>query len=634
MNNIGKIKPLDAATVQKIAAGEVVERPASVVKELVENALDAKASKVTLEIRNGGKSYIRVTDDGEGIYKADLSNAFKPHSTSKLTQIDDLYSISSFGFRGEALASISSVSKIEVLTKTEDSISGIQAFVEEGQIVQQQLIGCPKGTTMIVRDLFYNLPVRQKFLKSDRVEANKITEIIYRLALGNWGTSFKYIKDNEIILNTSKGNTLKDNIYMLLGKEFINGLIEVNYEHENFKIYGYISNNQFYRGNRSHQYLYVNNRSVHNHNITTIVEEQYKGLIPINRYPIYILFIDIDPKLIDVNIHPTKEEIKFVNENEFNKALNRLIRESLKENMEIPKGIVSSKLGQREKEEKTLPLLYKEVSKNTSTDRGKAEQRKKAQTILERDEKTPEYRERVLETISLYDINNSIHNNRKEKDNLVEWNKKKDGTDSETNLGDNYKNVFKRLKFIGVIFSTYIMAEDTLESRVFIIDQHAAHERILYENYKTQYSSNKVAVQQLLSPEIIELNNLETSKVLDNIETFHKMGFAIEEFGNNSIIVRGIPSLFQEFQLKSYFFNIVDKIESLSEQNHIAVIDRLIKMACSNAIKAGDKIFHLEAQALFKQLSEIDNPLTCPHGRPTIIEITKKDIEKEFKRII
>ncbi|NMA87227.1 MAG: DNA mismatch repair endonuclease MutL [Tissierellia bacterium] len=590
-----KIKVLDDLTIQKIAAGEIVDRPSSVVKELIENSLDANSTSIVVEIREGGKKYIRITDNGDGIYEGDLINAFKSHSTSKLSTIEDLYNINSFGFRGEALSSISSVSKIELLTKNDFASSGIQAFVEEGNIIRQSPIGCPKGTTIIVKDLFYNLPVRRKFLKSEMVEGNHITDIVYKLALGNYGTSFKYIKDNKIILNTSKNNNLKDNIYLLLGEEFIENLIEIKFKTEDYKVYGYISNNQLYRGNRSHQYLYVNNRYVKNTDIVNIVEKKYKSLIPINRFPIFILFIDIEPSIIDINIHPTKEEIKFANKENLNYKLEHAIEQGLKNNLSIPRGVFTKEI---DKKEEDIPLLCQDSF-----------------FISNSESKSMENQSRVLEAIPKY------------KKNFKEPLDKK-------SAGNDLKDILKRLNYIGIIFSTYILAEDVLSNQVFIIDQHAAHERILYEKYKTEYENEKVIVQQILTPEIIELRDSEFNIVLENLSFLNQMGFITEEFGPNSIIIRGVPLLFGKPQLKSLFLEIIDNIDHIHENNYEYQIDKIMKIACSNAIKGGDKIFTMEVNSLFEQLSRAENPYTCPHGRPTIIKLTREDIEKEFKRIM
>ncbi|NMB08040.1 MAG: DNA mismatch repair endonuclease MutL [Tissierellia bacterium] len=603
-----KIKLLDDMTIQKIAAGEIIERPSSIVKELIENSLDANSDSIVVEIRNGGKDYIRITDNGDGISEDDLINAFKPHSTSKLSNIDDLYNIMSFGFRGEALASISSVAKVEVITKTDVGSSGIQAFVEEREIIKKAPIGCPKGTTMIVRDLFYNVPVREKFLKSNLVEGNHISDIVYKLALGNPGVSFKYIKDNTVILSTSKSNTIEENIYILLGKEFTNNLLEINCSNENFKIYGYISNNQFYRGNRNHQYLYINNRYIKNTNITKIIEERYKSLIPINRFPVFILFIDIDPSLIDVNIHPTKEEIKFVNEEELNTVLINIIDKSLRENLNIPKAF--SKEETKDKIAEEIPLLYEKSFFQDEHD----------EIVVEQIEKEDIRKENtILEAIQVYDSD------------FVNY---KEDYKKETKKEDDLKEILPRLKFIGVIFSTYILAEDTLSNKVFIIDQHAAHERILYEKYKKEYENEKVITQRLLKPEIVELTNLEFSVAMQNIDLLRRLGFFVEEFGNNSIIIREVPILFGNPQLKSLFLEIVDNIRLVSNNSYDYKVEKIMKIACTNAIKAGDKVANIEVISLFKQLSETENPYTCPHGRPTIIEITKEDMEKEFKRIM
>ena len=618
MSSMGKIKLLDNMTIQKIAAGEIIERPSSVVKELIENSLDANSSSIVIEIADGGKRYIRITDNGDGIYEEDLANAFKPHSTSKLSDIDDLYNIMSFGFRGEALASISSVAKVELLTKTDKSSSGIQAFVEEREIIKKGPVGCPKGTTIIVKDLFYNVPVREKFLKSNLVEGNNVSDIIYKLALGNPGVSFKYIKENMVVLNTSKNNTLEENIYLLLGKKFTDNLLEVNYNSESFKIYGYISNNQFYRGNRNHQYLYINNRYIKNRNINKIIEDNYKSLIPINRFPIFILYIDINPELIDVNIHPTKEEIKFANEEELNKALTHIVGKTLKESLGIQRGFSKGK--QENKSSQNIPLLYeKDYFEPKEEIINKESHEKKKKISLN-------YENKILETMPTY---NEILDSKLDYQKIYN-----DQNSDEVIEEDNLRDILSRVKFIGIVFSTYILVEDTLTNKVLIIDQHAAHERILYEKYKREYKEEKIITQRLLTPEIVELTNLEFEIVMDNIELLRKLGFFIEEFGNNSIIIREVPILFGAPQLKSLFLEIVDNIKSGSNNSYEYRIEKIMKIACTNAIKAGDKISNIEVEALFKQLSEAENPYTCPHGRPTIIEITKADMEKEFKRIM
>lgn len=608
-----KIKILDEFTIQ-IAAGEIIERPSSVIKELIENSLDAKSSSITIEITNGGKNYIRVTDNGDGFAEDDLKIAFKRHSTSKLANIEDLYKIMSFGFRGEALASISAVSKMEVLTRTKNSLTGLQAFVENGEVKKIRPIGCPKGTTIIVRDLFYNLPVRENFLKSDTVEANNISDTIYRLALGNNGISFKYIKDNKVVFNISKNNDLISNVYILLGKEFSENLIDINYRSSDFDIFGYISNNTFYRSNRSHQYLYVNKRYVKNHFISNLIENKYKSIIPINRYPVFIIFIDINPLLIDVNIHPTKQEIKFTNQNEIGQVFGTLIENELDKILSIPKAT----FGKDKKDENPddLPLLYEKTFLE-----GSSLENNSGYDILEAHK--DRYRKEKIG-----DINNRSDylNNSRDKDLF------QDKVNKEYDSELIY--MLKNSRILGVLFSTFIVLENIEIEKVFVIDQHAAHERVMYEKYKSDYQSEKVVIQNLITPEIIELSHSEVESVAENIQLFRSLGFIVEEFGSNSVIIRGVPMLFGEPQIKSLFMDLVDTIQHNIRSTYEIKLDKIIKIACTKAIKSGDNISNIEIQSLLKQLSKTENPYTCPHGRPTIIEISRKDIEKEFKRII
>lgn len=602
---MSKIKILDQLTIQKIAAGEIIERPSSIVKELVENSLDANSSNITIEINNGGKSYIRITDDGEGFSEEDLKIAFKRHSTSKLTDLEDLHRIISFGFRGEALASISTVAKVEVITKSKDNLSGIQAFVEEGKIVKQRPVGCPKGTTMIIRDLFYNVPVRQKFLKGDLVESNYISDIVYRLALGNSGIAFKYIRDNKIIFNTSKKNNLLSNIYTLLGKEFSKNLIEIKDRSSIFNIYGYISNNVFYRSNRSHQYLYVNNRYIKMDSISSLIEGKYKTIIPNNKFPVFILFIDIAPSYIDINIHPTKQEIKFIDQQKIHNEIEYIIGHNLEKALSIPKVAIKQEEDPKIEE---LPLLYDEILYDK-------EYLKYDSGLVECKDYTKDSDNKIIEEKSEY-INDNIVN------------------ESNNKNSNGVQNIFSHVRIIGLLFSTYILVEDFQQEKLFIIDQHAAHERIMYEKYRKEYEKEAIVIQNLLTPEVVQLNNSEFESVVKNISLMKKMGYVVEEFGDNSVILRGVPIIFGKPQDRKMFLELVDTLDSNINSSYEMKIDKIIKIACSKAIKSGDMMTKLEIESLLQQLSETGNPYTCPHGRPTISEISKQDIEKEFKRIM
>lgn len=613
---MNRIKVLDEVTINKIAAGEIIERPASVVKELVENSIDAEAENIIIEIKDAGKSYIRVTDDGKGISNDEVDLAFKKHSTSKIESIEDLNHTISLGFRGEALASISSVSKMEGLTKAEGDLKGTQIFLEEGQIIEKNIIGCPKGTTMIVKDLFYNVPVRKKFLKSNITETRHISDLVYKLALGNPNISFKYIKDNKVIINTPGDNNLISNIYLLLGKEFVDNLKEIRYRNDKFNIYGYISNNIFYRGSRNHQYVYINNRYVKSNNISKIIEDKYKSLIPINKFPIFILFIEVDPILIDVNIHPTKQEVKFEEQHLLDIALEKAINSTLHSLYSVPE----VELPNKEKSE----TIYEDISfLDIPKDNNNLNIDKVAENKLTDESKFKKDLTELKDPIENYNNNGIINKSLVEKENIV----------NNNSIEDKFPPL-KSLKIIGVAFKTYIITEDSANNVLYLIDQHASHERILYEKYKEEYKNEEVVVQKLLAPEVINLTNQEFNIFKENIEFFNRLGFEIEKFGINSVALRGVPILFGKPNFKEIFFDILDNFQKDIKSNYEMRLEKIIKIACSNAVKSGDNISELEIYSLFEQLEKVENPFTCPHGRPTIIKITKQELEKQFKRIM
>ncbi|MBC8590538.1 DNA mismatch repair endonuclease MutL [Wansuia hejianensis] len=636
---MGKIKVLDNMTIQKIAAGEVIENPASIVKELVENSLDANAENIVIEINNGGKSYIRITDDGDGIPKDDVSIAFKRHSTSKLNNINDIYSIMSLGFRGEALASISTVSKMEILTKTSGSEAGVHSHIEEGEVISSDIVGCPKGTTMIVKDLFYNLPVRKKFLKSDISEGNQINDIITKLVLGNYEKSIKFIRDGKTILHTSKNKDLLDTIYTVLGKDFANNLIQIDYKDSYIRINGFISNNNLYRGNRGHQYMYINGRSIVNSAISKSIENKYKSLIPINRFPIFVLNIDIAPGEIDVNIHPTKQEVKFINKDRVIGTITNCIERYLLSSCSIPQ--ISMNKDNQKDAKSELPKLYN----LNDNDLDKASNI--TDEIVVRDFITNGYNE--IENLEIGNNLDFKFSNNENKENLIESYKLINESDKNFKSNDpNSDNINDEILIeeqtiqdqlldinpIGRIFNTYIIAESKDEEKIFFIDQHAAHERIMYEKFKKEYEEESITVQQLIVPEIIELTNSEMNKLLDNIKIFIKLGFDLEEFGSNCIALRGVPLVFGNPKGRELFLDILDNIDFEVKSSYDLKVEKIMKISCTKAIKSGDKITDSEILALLKDLRSCKNPYTCPHGRPTVIEMSKNDIEKEFLRII
>ena len=665
---MSKIKLLDELTIQKIAAGEVIENPASIVKELVENSIDAESKNIVVEITKGGKESIRVTDDGIGMNKEDLYLAFKRHSTSKLRDINDIYNIMSLGFRGEALASVSSVANVEVLTKTENKDAGLRAIVENGEIVNIESVGTPVGTTMLIKNLFYNLPVRKKFLKADVAEANNIDTTVTRLALGNPNVGFRLIRDSKVTVNTSPSNDLKNTIYMVLGKDMATNLIKVDYKDEYISLNGYITNNKYSRGNRSYQYLYINGRYIQNSKISNSIENKYKSLIPINRFPGFVLNLNIDPGEIDVNIHPTKQEVKFTQRDRVIATVGDVIKEVLLESLTIPK------VGRTTKDNNTEITELKVIEKLDSLDEDSSyENNNKDMKFktdgysfnkfnntekLDRSPYNPNYFKEddnnssdksdfslkidEINIDSFFDelglektVDNSF-SSENEYDSSIENSLEEDLDINNNELVEEQKieDALLELQIVGMIFNTYIIAESNKTDSIFIIDQHAAHERVMYERFKEEYNKESIATQQILTPEIIELTTSEMDVFLENKKLFNDLGFIIEEFGENSIAIRGYPLLFGKPEGKDMFIQIFDNLDFSIDTSYELKIEKIMKISCVNAIKGGDKLDKLEVEALFNDLIKCEVPYTCPHGRPTMIEMTKKELEKEFFRIM
>ncbi|WP_425449684.1 DNA mismatch repair endonuclease MutL [Dethiothermospora halolimnae] len=639
---MSNIKLLDDKTINKIAAGEVVERPSSVVKELIENSIDANSSSIIIEIKSGGKKYIRITDNGDGIENDDIDLAFIRHSTSKINSIEDLEKVNSLGFRGEALASIAAVSQVELITKTASSMSGIQVEVSGGGKASKKEVGCPKGTTIIVKNIFFNVPVRRKFLKSDSSEASQISDIIYKLALSNPNISFKYIKDDKLILKTPGKGNLLNTIYSLFGKQYAKSLIDINYNGEDLKVNGMISLPSFTRGNRSHQYLFVNGRYVENGNISRYIENAYKSLVPINRFPIFIVFIETSPDEVDVNVHPNKIEVRFNRLDDIKNKLFKLIKDQFKKKNLIPEVNITTK---KKKEEKGVQDNFidivkekkqKETKSNSTLDLSSDSTSNKSLPTFIDQKKVDVYKHDFKKDTDL-DINESCGDNYglNNGPNIINNENKKAKEDSLKNVNDSYNDsveVLPDIKIIGILFSTYILAQDGNDT-FYMIDQHAAHERVMYEKLKNQYEKENVLIQELLAPEIIELTNREIEIVKDNIEIFQKVGFLIEDFGSNSIILRGVPMLFGDPNSKSLFLDILDKLNSEINSGYNLRIEKIMKMSCTSAIKAGDNISDVEVNRLIEDLKKAKEPYTCPHGRPIIIKMSKYEIEKKFKRI-
>lgn len=625
---MAKINILDDSTINKIAAGEVVERPSSIIKELVENSIDAGSSYISIEIENGGKGLIRIVDNGSGIDKDDVNKAFLRHATSKINTVEDLSSLESLGFRGEALASIAAVSKLEMLTKTEEALIGLRIVLDGGKIREKEATSANRGTQISVRDLFFNTPARRKFLKSNQAEAQAITDIVNKIAIGNPSIKIKYINNSKTIYETLGDGSIINAIRMIYGRDISENLIEIDYRSKYFNISGYLGNNNIYRGNRNHQHLYINGRYIKSPNISKKINDAYKAIIPINKYPIYFVNISVDPAKVDVNIHPSKLEVKFDQEEEILNELSDFVRGILLKSSLVGRyknnsrdkdlynknsfaGFNSFSYSPQEVENNlTSTAIREDVSNSCSNQNTNESPRGQADMI-----QTP---------IRLSDINNGGIQDKKEVDSKMEYQQSSFIEESPDRNPD-----FIGLKFIGIIFDTYIIFSKNDD--MIMLDQHAAHERIRFEMYMSKYKANDISVQMLIDPIIMDLDANDMDTVRKNIDVFSSFGFLVEEFGHRSISIRGLPNTFGEPESKRFIYELIDglgKIDNIYDTKY----DEIAEIACKSAIKGNDKISIEEAKHLIGQLEECSNPYTCPHGRPTMVKMTRYEIEKLFKR--
>ena len=665
-----RINILDDLTINKIAAGEVVERPSSVTKELVENSIDAKSTQIVIDIIDGGKKQIRITDNGTGILSSEVDKSFLRHATSKIKKIDDLYDLYSLGFRGEALASIASVSRLEMITKTKEEPLGTKVILEGGKEVLKEPVGTKNGTTIIIRDLFFNTPVRQKFLKSTHAETINISDLINKLAIGNTNVQFKYINNGKLMLNTPGDGKLINVIRSIYGKEVVENLIEIKEECKYCTISGYIGNNNIYRSNKNLQHIYINHRFVKSKIILDAINEAYKSIIPINKHGICFLNIEIDPAKIDVNIHPTKMEIKFENDKDLYIEIRDIIRRKLLNSALIGRyetydNDSSNKNPRNDVRYSSFDEAKNEVNANESIEliENKATPKEdllqspatfltlKEALEVEEVKESKELIKSNANKENLYkeDNNEKLIENKKGEyfidgaidvsqsftfDELSDLNNKNQETivqEEITNIKSEKRFSMTEFRVVGSILNTYIVLEKN--SSMYLLDQHAAHEKVLYEEYMAKFKNHKIDMQMLLDPIIIEVSNIDMLSIEKNIDLFLKFGFEIELFGNNHIMIRGVPNIFGTPESEKFILQIIDSIEDLTNSYDLKG-EKFASMACRAAIKANDKIHTVEMELLLRQMEECENPFTCPHGRPTIVEITKKEIEKMFKRIM
>lgn len=703
-----EIQLLDQNTINKIAAGEVIERPSSVVKELVENAIDAGAMAITVEIKEGGISFIRVTDNGSGINKNEIDIAFKRHATSKIKSIEDLITVSSLGFRGEALASISAVSQVELITKTKDSITGTRYISEGGQKMSIEDIGAPDGTTFIVRNLFFNTPVRRKFLKSTATEAGYINSLMQYLALSHPDISFRFINNNQNKLHTSGNMKLKDIIYNVYGRDITANLYEVNSSANNIKIEGYIGKPFVNRGNRTYENYYINGRYIKSGIINRAIEAGYKGFIMPHNYPFTVLHFTINPEIIDVNVHPTKMELRF-SDNEYvynfvyDTILSTLKGKELVAKVEadgqvmqhIRKDMLDE--GEKDKKPENIPNVNNDGQQNIesavqsdtvknienvkndssvqttvnkivdagmsegqpagsdndkvvrnidnvignkaeicpsssdvtlvpeSTYKEQQENRNEVQTTL-----TPATKTRLPEPFEVKRSEAMVKDDEKKYQADVKAKPEQMSMFKDKLLDEDNKNNYR---IIGQLFDTYWLIE--FEDRFYMMDQHAAHEKVLYERMMKKIKEHHIDTQMIMPPIILTLNMNEEEVLKRNMPVFTKMGYEIEEFGGNEYKVTGIPAGFPKLDYRQMLMDLIDGLMREGRMSDMDILtEKVASMSCKAAIKGNNKISYEEAKELMNELMKADNPYNCPHGRPTLIVMSKYDIEKKFKRIV
>lgn len=644
---MSKINVLDSNTINQIAAGEVVERPSSVVKELVENAVDAKATAVTVEIKDGGISYIRITDNGIGIDKSDIPIAFYRHSTSKIKSVEDLLVVSSLGFRGEALSSIAAVSQIELMTKTTGSLIGTRYKIEGGEEKSIEDIGCPQGTTFIVRNLFYNTPARRKFLKTAMTEAGYISDLLHRLALSHPEISFKFINNGQIKLHTTGNMRLKDIIYNVYGRDITANLLEVSAKAGSTEISGFIGKPLICRGNRAYENYFINGRYIRSGIITKAIEEAYKNFIMVHKYPLTVLHFKIDTSLIDVNVHPTKMEIRFNNDEEIYRLVYHAIRQALEGRELIPQvEINSEKKAHKEKpEEKQRPSIPEPFEKMRRAAMLREAQNEytpvkltaqkaltPASTRTLTPASTPNTETKTVVTPSVTAETKVAAVPAATTENKTAAVPKKTEQLSLFESPLLSREARSSHKLIGQVFDTYWIVE--YDGKMFIIDQHAAHEKVLYEKILARYKASNPSSQLLEPPMILSLSMKEETALKEHMDSFTALGFEIEPFGGSEYAVRAVPMDLYGFKAKDIIVEMIDQISSeIGHLNDDMIADRLATAACKAAVKGNQQLSFKEADTLIELLLQAKNPYTCPHGRPTIISMSKYELEKKFKRI-
>ncbi len=655
---MGSIVLLDEHTVNKIAAGEVVDRPASIVKELIENSIDAKATAITIEIKNGGIKYIKIVDNGVGFASDDVELAFERHATSKIRKEEDLLKVTSMGFRGEALASIAAISKVTLLTKNVNEDTGRCVQVEAGNIISNNIAAATNGTKIEIRDVFYNVPARFKFLKKDYTEAGYIEDVVIRTALANPSINFKYINNSKTIIQTSGVGNVKNTIYDIFGKDIYNSVIPINYEHNGINVEGMIGLPNISRSTRMHQFTFINSRYIKDKTINSAIDKACEQKYAINKFAFIVLNVHINPAHIDVNVHPAKLEVKFDDESAIFNAIYYAIRSTLEEhdrntspftnikkvenvdNIEriskdlVNNGVLKNETPYAKKYDfgaiGNVSNSYDNVSNNINN----------ATIDISNKNETTDYLKNSANEGNIDYIKNEVKQENQEYkldnndvNNTLNINEEKSNEYVSVIQEEIKDNTHEGLvyKYVGQVFDTYIIIQ--IKEKMYIIDQHAAHERLLYEQIKSAYYSKEKQTQMLLIPILVELVSKELQLVKENFEMFEKSGFILEEFGENAIKISGVPNIGYDIDYKSMFKDIIDELLGASKtQNSEKEFRFLATLACKAAVKGKMKLDEKEQIALIDEMVKLDNSFTCPHGRPTAYEISKYEIERRFLR--
>lgn len=680
---MAKIELLTQETIDKIAAGEVVERPASVVKELVENALDAGATAITVEIKEGGISFIRITDNGCGIEKSQVKLAFMRHSTSKIRKVEDLLNVSSLGFRGEALSSISAVSRVELITKTYEDLTGSRYVIEGSKEIAFEEIGAPEGTTFLIKDLFYNVPARRKFLKTAQTEGSYISDIVEKLALSHPDVSFKFINGSQTKLHTSGNGNRRDLIYHIYGREIAGSLFEVEYMGENFSVSGFIGKPVITRGNRNYENFFVNGRYIKSPLLSKAVEEGYKNFLMQHQYPFVDLYFSFNADQLDVNVHPTKMELRIENNQEVyrevcNMVYNKLSHRELIPDVPVKEEDRPGKIVREYKEPIPEPFesrrlndIRAKVSKDSPYEARYPERRPVPQFVADRTKAVAENASvSNVRTEVKYSAPDNLGINTTSEDisgktNYVAEDHAAFGivnnagdlssTDNVNNInpantepeiieGEQQtleqlnpsfmsRDARKKHKIIGQLFKTYWLIE--YEDKLFIIDQHAAHEKVLFERTMAKIKDKEFTSQIISPPIVLSLDARETEMLEKYREQIERLGYEVEHFGGKEYMISAIPDNLYKIDMKDLFIEMLDDFSDMTgRETPDLILEKVASMSCKAAVKGNDELSSAEMDELIEELLTLDNPYNCPHGRPTIISMSKYEIEKKFKRIV